>query len=119
MKFQESNLTFEFDAKTNAVKFDDTPFYKDCFCKLPYGKGVDIVAFSKKYVLLLEIKNCLKHEDENRWRISTNNKSLSRLPAGGTANRDSLDIETSLKAAMTIACLYGAFSKHNDTPKAE
>ena len=94
-------------------------FYKDCFCQLPYSKGVDIVAFSNKYVLLLEIKNCLGHEGENEWRISPNNKALLRAPFADTSNRDSLDIEISLKAAMTIACLFGAFLKHRDTPKAE
>ena len=35
MTIEESNLTFEFDSDTHAVKFDDTEFYQKYFNKMP------------------------------------------------------------------------------------
>ena len=57
-----------------------------------------------------EIKNCLGHEAENRWRTSTDNRKLDSAPRDlDVENRDSFDIEVVKKVAMTILCLFGAW----------
>ena len=38
------------------------------FNQMPGAKGVDIVADSDEIIHFIEIKNCLGHERENRWR---------------------------------------------------
>lgn len=113
MEINESSLTFTFNEGINAIKFDDTRFYREDFNNLPGGKGVDILAASASsdIIQLIEIKNCTGHESENAWRIGVNNRSRSNMPNGlDEYDRDSLDIEVSKKVAMTISCIYGAWS---------
>ena len=39
MTIEESNLTFEFDSDTHAVKFDDTEFYQKYFKQRCQGRA--------------------------------------------------------------------------------
>lgn len=50
MTIEESNLTFEFDSDTHAVKFDDTEFYRKYFNKMP---GNCIVKTAGRYPMLI------------------------------------------------------------------
>ena len=50
MTIEESNLTFEFDSDTHAVKFDDTEFYQKYFNKMP---GNCIVKTAGRYPMLI------------------------------------------------------------------
>lgn len=119
MEIRESNLTFSFDSEYTVIKFDEKPFYRESFNKMPYGKGVDIIADSDGTIHLLEIKNCLGHEAENRWRTSINNGKLDSAPRDlDVEKRDSFDIEVAKKVAMSILCLFGAWSKAQESEKA-
>lgn len=119
MKVSERDLVFSFDSAYTAIKFDENPFYRDYCNHMPGGKGVDIVADSDEIIHLVEIKNCLGHEAENRWRTSTDNRKLDSAPRDlDVENRDSFDIEVVKKVAMTILCLFGAWSKAEKTEKA-
>ena len=112
MLIEESNLTFNFNNQTQAIKFDDTDFYRKSFNKMPSSKGVDILANSKDVIQLIEIKNCSGHEIENMWRTSINNSNIKAAPHGlDVEDRDSLDIEMVKKVVYTITCLYGAWTK--------
>lgn len=94
MVIEESNLTFEFDNETQAIKFDDTEFSRKSFNKMPCSKGVDILSNSKDIIQFIEIKNCTCHEVENMWRTSVNNSNLKAAPHDlDVDDRDSLDIE--------------------------
>ena len=106
MEINESGLSFRFPGET-AIKFDDTRFYRENFNCLPGAKGVDILYNNSNWFVLLEIKNCLDQEDENRWRIAPNNQKKHLAPEN-IKGRESLDIEVAQKVAMTIACLNGA-----------
>lgn len=106
MEINESELTFQF-ANGSSLKFDDTQFYRRYFNRLPKSKGVDILYDCAQHFVMLEIKNCLGREAENRWRIAPNNKKRHLAPVDA-AERDSLDIEVAQKVAMTISCLTGA-----------
>jgi len=122
MEIKESGLIFSFDTDTKAVKFDDTRFYREDFNKLNGGKGVDILASSpqRNLVQFIEIKNCTGKESENKWRLGVNNSSRSNVPNGvDEYDRDSLDIEVSRKVAMTISCMYGAWTCKDTIKRAE
>lgn len=103
MEIKEGSLTFVFDERTKAVKFDETDFYRKFFSHQPAGKGVDIIANNENYTLLIEIKNCLGHESDNKWRTRTNRREGD--------GEDSFDIEIAKKVSSTISCLYGAWTK--------
>lgn len=103
MEIKEGSLTFVFDEQTTAVKFDETDYYQKFFVHQPSGKGVDIIADNQNYTLLIEIKNCLGHETENKWRTRTIRRE--------TDGEESFDIEISKKVSSTLACLYGAWTK--------
>lgn len=119
MEINESNLLFSFSSDYKVIKLDDTPFYRHCFNKMPGSKGVDIVADSDKVIHFMEIKNCLGHEIENRWRTSVDNSRLDSAPEGlDVDNRDSFDIEVAKKVAMSIDCLFGAWLKAQESDKA-
>ena len=119
MEIEESNLSFEFDNETQAIKFDDTKFYRQFFNRMPSSKGVDILADSKEMIQFIEIKNCTGHEIENMWRTSINNSKLSAAPRDlDVDDRDSLDIEVTKKVAATISCLLGAWTKSEKSEKA-
>lgn len=116
---EESGLRFQFEAGVRAIKFDDTGFYRKYFNKLPEGKGVDILADSKDIIQLIEIKNCLGHENENMWRTSVNNSRIQSAPRElDVESRNSLDIEVAQKVASTIACLHGAWTKSEHSENA-
>lgn len=113
MEINESELTFTFASGTQAIKFDDTNFYRHKYNKQPEGKGVDIIASNSECLQLIEIKNCTDHESENLWRTSVNNSKANSAPTNSSGEpRDSLDIEVAKKVASTMACLYGAWTKH-------
>lgn len=119
MAIEESNLIFEFDDETKAVKFDDTNYYRHIFNKMPAAKGVDILANSKDVIQLIEVKNCTGHETENMWRTSVNNSNIKAAPRDlDVEDRDSLDIEMAKKVMATITCLFGAWTKSERTEKA-
>ena len=108
----ESGLNFSFAQGFVVNKFDDLPFYRERFSKLPHGKGVDFLAVSKDCIILVEVKNCQGDERNNRWRIFPNNsKLMTTNTATDTSHRSSLDIEVSEKVAMTLACLTGAYTQ--------
>ena len=69
---KEGDISFTFQG--DAVKFDDTRFYRDVFQTVPGGKGVDVLSdLSADIVLFLEVKDCRGDEKNNMWRIYANN----------------------------------------------
>lgn len=108
MEITEGRLNFHFSKDCEAIKFDEDKFYRETFNALPFSKGVDIIAISSNAAALIEIKDFRGHEAENRRRILPNSK-----------RSDTLDVEVASKVAMTIACLYGAFSKSQTTSTAK
>lgn len=120
MNIEESNLTFTFPEWMIVTKFDDTKFYRESYNKQPHGKGVDIIADSDVMLQLIEVKNCTGYEAENAWRTSVNSSKLASAPTGlDVEDRDSLDIELAKKVASTIACLYGAWTKAQQSTSAQ
>lgn len=117
----EGELTFSFGEEFQAVKFDETPFYRNYFGKLPGGKGVDLLSISDESMQFIEIKDCLGYEQDNRERTrirqsriaSTQSDVHSRSQEGG------FDVEIAQKVASTVACLYGAWAKIEGTKCAE
>lgn len=112
MEIKESDLTFTFNKNVDAIKFDDTKFYRTEFNHQPESKGVDIIVNSSECCQFIEIKNCTNHEAENWWRLFPDNSKAKSAPqnASGVA-RESLDVEVAKKVASTIICLYGAQTK--------
>ncbi len=112
MSWIESGIKFDFPIDFSVEKFDETNFYKNSFTKLPDGKGVDFVAKNTNVFVMIEVKNCRGHENDNRWRIRPNNrKRTTTATTVNTEGRDSLDIELVQKVTMSLACLCGANSK--------
>ena len=112
--FEESNLRFTFPDGAAAVKYDDTRFYRNYVNQLPGAKGMDFVSLWKNSVVFTEVKNCEGEEANNRWRIYPDNEKLTTTASkNSTAGRDSLDIEVARKVALTVAGLYGAYTKTN------
>lgn len=106
---EESGLKFGFPKENTVVKFDDTAFYRDYFNKLPEAKCVDFISLEKDAISMIEVKNCIGHEGENRWRIEPNNhKKETSHTTVDVDGRDSLDIEVAQKTAMTLSALIGA-----------
>ncbi len=103
MKINESRLEFSFSDDYQVLKFDETLFYKKYFNAFPNSKGIDFLAKNESTVLMIEVKNFTDFEIENHWRLSTNTVKDENV---------SLDIEMSQKVAMTIACIFGAHTKH-------
>ena len=120
MIIYESNLCFEFSEESEVVKFDDTSFYRNYFNKLPNAKGIDFIVNSQEKLLFMEVKNCLGHENDNRWRLSTDNRKVNTAPTSvDTTNRESLDVEVAKKIGMTFSCLMGSHSKKGNCLAAE
>lgn len=123
MRIDESGIVFDFDNNLTVHKFDDTGYYQNYFKKMNGGKGVDFIVKSEDTLMLIEVKNCSRHENDNRWRIfPENSKRSTTATIVDTDDRDSLDIEIPQKVAMTLACLSGAHSqpqlqKHSDVLK--
>lgn len=111
MEINESRLSFVFSEGTKAYKFDDDKFYRKEFNNMSGSKGVDIIASSDKFIHMIEVKNCVRDEKNNIWRIVANNKKLSNNDSN--RHKESYDVEISKKVAMTIACIYGAFTMRN------
>jgi hypothetical protein len=84
MQIIEGKLTFKFDF--DAIKFDDTAFYRNHFSRITNAiKAVDIVAVNKEIGYLIEIKD---YTDPNTKNLSMNelieaviNKVISTLAA--------------------------------------
>ena len=108
MVLTEGKLQFTFPGE-KAIKFDDTEFYRQRFNKLSGAKGVDFICDTDDFLLLLEVKDCLGNEADNRWRIAVDNKKVDTSPTSvDTDDRESFDNEVARKVAMTISCLLGA-----------
>lgn len=108
MVIEESGLKFEFPSTSNAIKFDDSDFYRNYFNKFPESKGVDFISDSKDFYILTEVKNCKGDEENNNWRVYPNNKKVATSANGrAIGDRDSLDIEVTHKVAMTLSALVG------------
>jgi len=61
---QEKNLLFCFEF--DAIKFDDSQYYRDCFYKIQNGiRAVDIVAVNGSTAYLIEIKDYRHPETKN------------------------------------------------------
>lgn len=111
MKIEESGIEFEFPEGNTTLKFDEDPYYKTYFNKMSGAKGVDFVSSGEKRLLFLEVKNCVGHENDNRWRIYPNNKKIKTSATKvETSGRESLDIEMAQKVAMSISNIVGANS---------
>lgn len=63
----EDKLSFDFPDPWNAVKFDDTKWYRETIKSRV--KAVDIVAFSGDRHWWIEVKDCLGYETENYPRL--------------------------------------------------
>lgn len=111
MVIEESNMRFAFPDERITVKFDEEPFYRDDFNKLPESKGVDFISDGGQRIAFIEVKNCTGHEGDNRWRIVPDNKKRTTTNTSyQVGDRNSLDIEVSQKVAMTLAALCGVRS---------
>ena len=95
---QESGFDFTFSG--DALKFDETEYYKQFKSYMPNGKGVDFLSKSPDSFLLMEVKNCLNYEQENIWRTKTDYVNED--------GEESFDIEVAKKVECTLACLVGA-----------
>lgn len=117
MEIPEGTLVFSFSEEFDAIKFDDSLFYRKYFGKQHEGKGVDIVCRSEKALQFIEIKDCQGFERDNLWRTSINNSCVGITSADprGHFGEDSFDVEVAKKVASTIACLYGAWAKMDGT----
>lgn len=94
----EGDIDFTFNENYTAIKFDDTSFYRKRFNKLPESKGVDFLAKGNNHIIMLEVKDCLGKEADNRWRIFPNNQKRDTSPTPvDTTDRDSLDIEVMIR----------------------
>ncbi|MEF9880552.1 MAG: DUF6661 family protein [Clostridia bacterium] len=112
MNVSESKIEFRFDDRYHVLKLDDTAFYCNLFNQLPGSKAVDFLAYDESRFLMIEVKNCVGNEADNRWRIAANNmKRETTAPNESVLERDSLDIEAAQKTAMSIAALFGAYTR--------
>lgn len=112
MNVSESKIEFRFDDRYHVLKLDDTAFHCNLFNQLPGSKAVDFLAYDESRFLMIEVKNCVGNEADNRWRIAANNmKRETTAPNESVLERDSLDIEAAQKTAMSIAALFGAYTR--------
>lgn len=118
MEMNEGSLCFEFLDGFKSIKFDNTSYYRNRFNHLPESKGVDFLAVNKNSVIMIEVKDCLGYEEDNRWRTAIDNKKIdSRGKVCGNTDEDTFDIEISKKVAMSIACIIGAARSDIDDAK--
>lgn len=118
-KYRESNIDFIFPDDCQVIKFDSSQYYVDSFSRMPGGKGVDFIVNTKDHILLIEVKNCTGHEQENRHRTAT--AEIRRTSAATNAvfaAADNFDSEIPIKVAMSLSCLMGAHIKHSFSQKA-
>lgn len=96
MLIQESRLEFSFSDYVQAIKYDDTPFYREHYEKMPGAKGVDILAVSDTVLYIIEVKDCSSTAaNQDKWRRSFNGMEI-------------LAEEIALKVSHTCAALVGA-----------
>ena len=119
MNLKEGSLEFDFRNTEFAVKFDETEFYRNYFNKLPGAKGVDFISLYADEMMFIEVKDCIGHESDNRWRISPDNRKVETASIVPEKDRESLDIEVTKKVAMTLSCLCGAYTKRQGCQKAQ
>lgn len=120
MIIEESGLKFEFPENVNAIKYDDSNFYRHYINQLPESKGVDFLSVQDKRLIFTEVKNCKGHEADNNWRIYPDNRKLKTSHTiVDTSGRESLDIEVAKKVSLTIAGLVGAYTKEVGCESAE
>ena len=53
----ESDMLFRFQPGIRAVKYDDSPFYRGRYQRIPNGKGMDIVASADNAMYFMNTKN--------------------------------------------------------------
>lgn len=109
MIIQEGNQSFSFEDKTTVCKFDGTDYYKRFSDDLYGGKGVDIIAKNDKKLMFIEIKDFREDQALNSWRWHVADSEKDKAERG--ENKHSLDIEVAQKVVMTIACLYGIWTR--------
>ncbi len=85
----EGQLIFGFDSTLSTIKYDDSSYYKRHFQNKCHteNKAVDIIAYNKEFVWLIEIKDFRNH---------------------GRSKEQSLCEELSQKIRDTLAGLFGA-----------
>lgn len=120
MTITEGDIDFIFDDSVKLCKFDAQPFYQDDFNKyIDGGKGVDIIFETDSIVCFMEIKDFRKDYVNNKWRTIPNNRSKqSQIAHVAKMSKDSLDIEIPKKVMATIDCLYGAWTKKEQSSRA-
>ena len=93
----EAGLRFQFDARwQDAVKWDDTPAYRNGIGRLPGTKAVDILCRSSGGCWLIEVKDFRGHRIENKGRL----------------DNEELQQEVAQKVRDTLAGLLGAARIH-------
>ena len=97
-------MNFKFNDGYSVIKFDDSPYYRKKFNKLPHSKGVDFIAYNADDFILIEVKDCLSFEIDNKWRTST-----------GDEDHETFDIEVAHKVASTFSCIVGANTYYDRT----
>lgn len=98
MVIQENRLEFSFRDGTQAIKYDDTPFYRQRYERLPGAKGVDILAVSPTVFYIIEVKDCSDTaQNQDKWRRSFSQE----------LGMNTLAEEIALKVAHTCAALVG------------
>ena len=99
MVIKESRVEFTFPDSYEAVKFDETAFYRKRYNHVEGSKGVDVVAGDKETYYIIEVKDCSRTaEDQDKWRRAYH----------GLQDMNSLANEIVQKVAHTCACMYGA-----------
>jgi len=105
----EGRLTFSFSEKIDAIKFDDTVFYRKKFSKIKNNiKAVDMIAVESKNVYLIEVKD-YTHPNTisiNQCDLITTiiNKVIFSLAAMlPMKNNASLEIEREIARKTSIA----------------
>lgn len=113
-KYRESNIDFIFPNDCEVIKFDNSQYYLNSFSRMPGGKGVDFIVNTKDYILLIEVKNCTGHEQENRHKtMAAGIKQTAAAADAVFAAADNFDSEIPIKVAMSLSCLMGAHIKHS------
>jgi hypothetical protein len=69
--FNEKSLHFVFPEDCEAIKFDDTHYYRNRFAGNNH-KALDILAVQDNSHFWIEIKDCEGYEDFNEYRLSPN-----------------------------------------------
>jgi hypothetical protein len=106
MVIDEGILSFEFQERFKAMKFDDSNYYRHHFARLPDSKAIDVLAASDDEIVMMEIKDFTGHERENANRMKVNFSSED--------GKESLDREFSKKIRDSLACILSSAIKKTD-----